>query len=147
MSNKVNWFKQPDWDYIQKKYPNEYPILRSYYGGTGQWCIVDCRKMQLDPSVNNGWLTVGPCKHGFGLMAAGLYVLASSDLKVGDILDYDSVYVVTLVNRWDNDQIIYRVTNTAIDVHSDLNDIKAQLKRIREIIKKEDTFKGCLRLY
>jgi hypothetical protein len=140
----MNIFKQPDWDYIKEKYPNEYEHLRRYFGGCGHWSIVDCKEVNYERQ-----LKVVESQKWFRLpMAGGFTVLNSSDLSVGDVFG-PVAYIVTLIPTYscDEDKVVFRITDTPVDIHKSADEVRALARRLREIIKKEDNFGVCSKLY
>jgi hypothetical protein len=153
MSNKVNWFKQPDWDYIQKKYPNDYEAIKSYW--RGGWSIIDCRPFTEEEMGMINRCKVVPSQYGksmsFELIDGKLYYVPmyrDYDAEVDHEPSPMELYILTLMNKPRvEDGPIYRITDTPIDIHKKLEDFKAECARLQQIIDEEDTFRGCLKLY
>lgn len=153
MSNKVNWFKKPDWDYIQKKYPNDYEAIKSYW--RGGWSIIDCRPFTEEEIGMINRCKVVSSQYGksvsFELTDGKPYdvpMCIDYDVKVGHEPSPMDLYILTLMNvSYLEDGPIYRITDTPVDIHKKLGDFKAECARLQQIIDEEDTFRGCLRLY
>lgn len=153
MSNKVNWFKQPDWDYIQKKYPNDYKAIKSYW--RGGWTFIDCRPFTEEEMGMINRCKVVLSQYGksmsFELTDGKLYYVPmyrDYDAEVGHEPSPMELYILTLMHTsCVEDGPIFRITDTPIDVHKKLEDFKAECARLQQIIDEEDTFRGCLRLY
>lgn len=153
MSNKVNWFKQPDWDYIQKKYPNDYKAIRSYW--RGGWSIVDCHPFTEEEMGMINRCKVVPSEFGLSML---FELTDGKEYHVPLYRDYEpevgyepspiELYILALMNTSRvEDGPIYRITNTPVDIHMKLDDFKAECFRLHQIILQEDTFRGCLKLY
>lgn len=153
MSNKVNWFKQPDWDYIQKKYPNDHKAIKSYW--RGGWSIIDCRPFTKEEMRMINCCKVVLSQYGksmsFELTDGKLYYVPMDrdyDAEVDHEPSPTELYILTFMNvHCLEDGPIFRITDTPVDIHMELDDFKAECFRLQQIIDEEDTFKGCLRLY
>lgn len=144
MSKEVNWFKQPDWEYIKKKYPEEYPVIKRAFNAGTHWFVTRCIKFNADYyKYCNGADTVYikgeliPSKAVCGYYCTKEF---GEKVSVGDKVDLNSLYLLVL-NTLNDDGPIIRVSD--VEHEGDCEDIS----RIKEIIAKEDTFRGCLRLY
>ena len=137
MSNKVNWFKQPDWDYIQKKYPNDYNAIREVWGK--RWFCTDCSKISEDliKRFNTDCVVY---ETNWGLKVLGYYVSKDYKVSVGDKVDLNQLYLLEL-DTWYSDGPVYRITDKPVNVHS------MDVDKIKAIIEKEDAFRECPILY
>ena len=153
MSNKVDWFKQPDWDYIQKKYPDDYKAIKSYW--RGGWAIVDCHPFTEEEMGMINRCKVVPSEFGLSMLfeltdGKECYVPLYRDYEpeVGHEPSPMELYILALMKvSCVEDGPIYRITDTPIDIHKKLEDFKAECARLQEIIDNEDTFRGCFKLY
>ena len=151
---KVDWFKQPDWDYIKEKYPNDYEAIKSYWGGR-TWSIIDCRPFTEEEMGMIKCCTVIPSSFGksmaFELTDGRLFYVPLErdyDPELGHEPSPMELYILTLVKKCClEDGSIYRITDTPVNIQRELEDVQAECCRLQQIIMSEDTFRGCLKLY
>jgi hypothetical protein len=171
----MNPFKQPDWEYVKKTYPNEYEALRGYYLSGCKYSIVDCRKFTPEEisMVHRCWIDLSEfgysmyfrilekidrpgCKGvSWTTKTTPLIRDYSKDLKAEDmpfdipVSELENHYIVSLAKMFDEDSdFIFRISDVNFpNAHVDTSDRKKLYNRIREIIDNDDAFNGCLKLY
>ena len=135
MSNVFS--KQPDWDYIKEKYPNDYDAIREVWGK--RWFCTDCSKIPEDliKRFNTNCVVH---ETNYGLKVLGYYVSKDYKVSAGDKVDLSQLYLLEL-NTWHSDGPVYRITDKPVNVHS------MDVDKIKAIIKENNAFKECPILY
>lgn len=148
MSNKKESvaFKRPDWDYLEKKYPEDIDKLKKYWDGC-HWVRVCARPFNKEElEMVESYKSDGMISHF--TLKDGRVISVINSTCISSCTPLTEMYVATLVNYHNLDECIQR-----IDIFSErpwdisLDELKAEVARLQQIIDKEDTFKGSLRLY
>lgn len=148
MSNKKESgaFKRPDWDYLEKKHPEDINKLKQYWDGC-HWVRVSARPFNKEElEMIESYKSDGMTLHF--TLKDGRVISVVNFTSISSRTPLTEMYVVTLANYHNPDECIQQ-----IDIFSErpcdrnLDELKAEVARLQQIIDKEDTFRGCLRLY